>query len=104
MNRDEQEMTLWRAAYQDACAQDLATDQSARIADRSVAEFRKRFPPLATTATPEDARLGRAAMQAMNKIMSLMRLETARTDKLNEIDRAIQKYIAQLWHIDNKDM
>jgi hypothetical protein len=105
MTRDEHEMTLWCEAYANAYLQDWAVDASASIADRAVDEFRKRYPPSPppTTATPEDARLGRAAMQAMHTIISLMRLETAHADTLHEIDRAIQQYIGQLWHIEKKD-
>jgi hypothetical protein len=45
MTRDEHEMTLWCEAYAHACSQDWAGGASASIADRAVAEFRKRYPP-----------------------------------------------------------
>jgi hypothetical protein len=55
MTRDEQEMALWRGAYQDAYAQDWGDDRSADIADRAVDQFRKRYPPAPPLATPSAA-------------------------------------------------
>ena len=42
MNRDEQEMALWREAY---CARVTTPAYRATEADTAVAEFRKRYPP-----------------------------------------------------------
>jgi hypothetical protein len=45
MNRDEQEMTLWRDAYSLASQRDWDDIRPADHADHAVAEFRKQFPP-----------------------------------------------------------
>lgn len=42
MNREQQEMALWREAY---CARVTTPDYRATEADAAVAEFRKRYPP-----------------------------------------------------------
>ena len=44
MNRDEQEMTLWREAYILALSQTWACPKVDEAADAAVAEFRKRYP------------------------------------------------------------
>ena len=45
MNRDEQEMALWKDAYMETWTHDTYPTEASGYADASVAEFRKRYPP-----------------------------------------------------------
>lgn len=52
MNRDEQEMALWRCKYVASTMVHVAS--RADEADAAVAEFRKRYPPQSASASDID--------------------------------------------------
>lgn len=75
--------------------QDTAEDAMQR-ADDLLAAYRLRYGLPKPAA---DDRLGRAAIEAMDAMISVMGEEIDHADKLDELDRCIQAYIGRRWHI-----
>ena len=72
------------------------TDAAMDAADDLLHRYRARYGQSQPTA---DDRLGRAAIEAMDTILSVICDEIDHADKLDEIDRCIQTYIGRRWHI-----
>ena len=69
------------------------------FADHVLAAYRARYGQSQPAA---DDNLGRAAIEAMDAILSVMGDEMDHADKLDEIDRCIQTYIGRRWHIEKE--
>ena len=96
MTRDEQEMIMWLSEYVRSTMRDAAN--RAAEADCAVEQFRQRYP-----AEPAaDDRLGRAAIAAMEMMISVMGEKIDHADKLGELDRCILTYIGRRWHIEKE--
>ena len=94
----EIEIRLW--CHEFRYVQKARTNTKAMAeADALVADYRARYGLQQPAA---DDRLGRAAIEAMEMMTSVMGEEIDHADKLDKLDRCIQTYIGRRWHIEKE--